>query len=108
MPEEMPELKIRLELLHYLRRDEGRSNFATHRHLLQKATVPGISVCHATVELDRDTAKQVLGSCVERMQQRSQGGELDGARLLRATLLKKRTMQLQKVLQLSFLNFDLA
>ena len=78
----MPELKIGLKLLHYLRRDEGRSNFVTHRHLLQKPAVPGISVCHATVELDRDTTKQVLSSCVERMQQRSQSGELDGTRLL--------------------------
>ncbi len=54
MPEEMPELKIRLELLHDVRRDERRSSFVALGHLLQQTAVPSVPMFYIAVELDSD------------------------------------------------------
>lgn len=69
--------------------------------------MPGVTVCCAAVNFNRNPAKQVLNPCVKGMQQCRQGGELDGTGLLRLTFLQERTVELQKMLQLCLLDTDL-
>ncbi len=107
MPEEVPELKIGLEPLHEVWRDEGRPVFRTLTHLMQEPAVPGVPMDDASVEINHDPPEQVLDSRIEGVQQGRQCGELDWIGILGAALLQQRTMDFQKLSQLSLLDGDL-
>ena len=69
--------------------------------------MPAVPFIDSTVDLDRDSAEQVLDAGVERVQERGESRELNGARCLRPDLIEERLMERQESLELSLFDGNL-